>query len=156
MSSQWPPLQLEEWITQFRFYTPIQVRFSDTDMIGHINNVSYFSYFEYGRLAYFKELNSLTSLMNPDGKEGTIVTASLECQYLQQAHFDDELLLGIRTSRIGKSSLDIEYALTLPQRKTIAAIGRGTIVHIDPTIGKGKPFSEDVRNAIRTYELIEL
>ena len=49
MKIAWMDQAPEQWLEKFRFFTPIQVRFSDTDQLGHINNVSYFSYFEYGR-----------------------------------------------------------------------------------------------------------
>ena len=34
----------------------IQVRFSDLDVLGHVNNTIYLSYFEMARVHYFKEL----------------------------------------------------------------------------------------------------
>ena len=34
----------------------IQVRFSDLDVLGHVNNTIYFSYFELARVHYFREL----------------------------------------------------------------------------------------------------
>jgi acyl-CoA thioester hydrolase len=34
----------------------IQVRFSDLDMLGHVNNVIYLSYFEMARIHYFTAL----------------------------------------------------------------------------------------------------
>jgi acyl-CoA thioester hydrolase len=40
----------------FRFNYPIEVRFSDTDAMGHVNNAVYLTYFEQARLAYWREL----------------------------------------------------------------------------------------------------
>ena len=34
----------------------IQIRFSDVDVMGHVNNAVYLSYFEYTRLYYFEAL----------------------------------------------------------------------------------------------------
>ena len=34
----------------------IQVRFADLDVMGHVNNSVYLSYFEMTRVHYFKEL----------------------------------------------------------------------------------------------------
>ena len=34
----------------------IQVRFSDLDTLGHVNNAVYLSYFEMARIAYFTPL----------------------------------------------------------------------------------------------------
>jgi acyl-CoA thioester hydrolase len=37
----------------------IQVRFSDIDVMGHVNNAVYLSYFEMTRVHYFRELLGL-------------------------------------------------------------------------------------------------
>jgi acyl-CoA thioester hydrolase len=34
----------------------IQIRFSDCDMMGHVNNAVYLNYFELTRIYYFREL----------------------------------------------------------------------------------------------------
>ena len=31
---------------QYRFFVPIQTRWADNDMYGHVNNVTYYSYFD--------------------------------------------------------------------------------------------------------------
>jgi acyl-CoA thioesterase FadM len=36
----------------FKLSIPIQVRFSDLDALGHVNNVTYFTYFEIARVKY--------------------------------------------------------------------------------------------------------
>jgi acyl-CoA thioester hydrolase len=38
----------------------IQVRFADIDVMGHVNNAVYLSYFEMTRVHYFQELLGLT------------------------------------------------------------------------------------------------
>lgn len=153
MNTAWPPTDLAQWSTQFRFFTPIQVRFSDTDMLGHINNVSYFSYFEHGRIAYLEELGLTRYLLqSPTEPGGYIVTANLECQYLREIHFGKDVRLGVRVSRIGTSSLDIEYALFLTEEEIIAAIGRGTVVYVNPATGKSQPLPEQAKELIRSFE----
>jgi len=155
MSTHWPPKDLETWLQSFRFFTPIQVRFSDTDMLGHINNVSYFSYFEHGRLAYMDELKLADDWFRSNNQsEYTGVVAHLECQYLKQIHFGDEIRLGVRTSRIGNSSIDMEYAIILPEKQTIASIGRSTMVQIHMKTGKSSPLSESFKSKIRQFESI--
>jgi acyl-CoA thioester hydrolase len=121
-------------------------------MLGHINNVSYFQYFELGRLAYIQHLDLSQHLWGERERPGVIVTASLECQYLHQVHFGKEVQLGVRISRIGNSSMDFEYALTLPEEHMLAAIGRGTVVYIDSVTGKSQPLPEAVKAKIRSFE----
>lgn len=45
-----------EWMAGFSFSTKVKVRFSETDMYGHVNNTKVFAYFEYARIEYFKAL----------------------------------------------------------------------------------------------------
>ncbi|BBP91364.1 hypothetical protein BsIDN1_49820 [Bacillus safensis] len=47
----------EEWRASFRFYVETTVRFSETDMFGHMNNVTPFVYFEEARIAFFFQKN---------------------------------------------------------------------------------------------------
>ncbi|TCS95086.1 acyl-CoA thioesterase [Hazenella coriacea] len=153
MSQTWPPKDLAQWFKDFRYFTPIQVRFSDTDLIGHINNVSYITYFEFGRVQYLKDLGLYQLLAEPEpGKKGTIVAASIECHYLRPAYYEQEIQIGARVSRIGNSSFDFQYAVTIPAEKSIAAIGKGAVVYIDPQTGKSQPLPEEAKNIMLSYE----
>lgn len=151
MKKDWPPQDVLQWLQTFRFKVPIQVRFSDTDMLGHINNVSYFSYFETGRLAYFEELNLSPYLFNLEQQQ-SIVTANLECQYLREIRLGQPIDLWIKCERIGKSSLDLAYAIHLPKVNTVAAVGRGTVVLISIATGKSCPLPEKVHQILTEYE----
>src|SRR5215469_5295612 len=45
-------------LSQIRFWVPVEVRYSDLDAQGHVNNATYFTYFEQGRVAFFAELRA--------------------------------------------------------------------------------------------------
>ncbi|EXX87135.1 thioesterase [Paenibacillus darwinianus] len=137
----------QSWIAKFRFSTSIRVRYCETDMLGHVNNVSYFMYFEQGRIEYFENLH-LTEELFSDKKVS--VVANLECQYLAQIYLRDPMRLHVRVARMGRSSLDIEYALAV--RDELKAAGRGTIVLIDTATGKSTPIPDNAREMIATYE----
>ncbi|HHL53138.1 MAG TPA: acyl-CoA thioesterase, partial [Flammeovirgaceae bacterium] len=40
-------------MSEFKFTMPIQPRYADFDMLGHLNNATYLTYFEVARLHYF-------------------------------------------------------------------------------------------------------
>ncbi|MBO8172397.1 MAG: acyl-CoA thioesterase [Bacillaceae bacterium] len=141
----------EAWIRKFRFARPIQIRFSDTDMLGHVNNVKYFAYYELGRLDYIKELGAGDDLFNMrEGK--SIVTADLECHYLRQLFYDQTVEVRVRTAKIGRSSLDLEYALVLSDTGDLVAAGRGALVLIDTKTGRSLPIPEETKQKIIRYE----
>ena len=47
---------IKEWEQRFSFFHPVRVRFSETGMFGHLNNMVPFVYFEEARIAFFEHL----------------------------------------------------------------------------------------------------
>lgn len=71
----------------------LKVRFSDTDMLGHVNNASYFSYMEEARCVFFEEVL---------GDERTVVPmilASAKVNYLAQTYYRQTLRVESWVSR---------------------------------------------------------
>jgi acyl-CoA thioester hydrolase len=107
------------------FSTPIELRFSDLDLYGHVNSVVYFSYLETARVRLFKGFfQELT--------ENHIFTlvARAECDYRQPILFGDELIVSVVLTRIGTTSFDLEYRLHDGREKTYAT-ARTTMVCFD-------------------------
>ncbi|MWV47040.1 acyl-CoA thioesterase [Paenibacillus sp. HJL G12] len=135
------------WLDKFHYSIPIKVRYCETDMLGHVNNVSYFMYFEQGRIEYFENLGLFDSMF---GSEKVAVVADLECQYLAQMYRSDKVNLHVRVASIGRSSLDVEYAIVVEDQ--LKAAGRGAIVLIDTASGKSTPIPDAVRHVIASFE----
>nr|WP_243895986.1 thioesterase family protein [Paenibacillus sp. F411] len=131
----------------FHFAFPIRIRYCETDMLGHVNNVSYFMYFEQGRIEYFEHLGLTEELFS---QKAVSVVADLECQYLAQLYLKDPLMLHVKVAEIGRSSMDVQYAVVVEDQ--LKAAGRGTIVLIDTESGKSKPVSEHARKIIEHFE----
>jgi acyl-CoA thioester hydrolase len=146
---------LEEWLAKFRFTIPIHIRYSETDMSGHLNNVSHIIYFEQGRVEYFDKLEFGTKVLHPDA-ELMVVTADIACHYHSEAFFRETLKLGVRVARMGNSSMDIEYCLVAEKENRLVATGRGTIVLIDKKTRKSAPIPAEVRKRIDMFEQMEM
>ena len=43
---------------EFKISLPLQIRFSDIDALGHINNNIYFSYFDLGKVNYLHPIKA--------------------------------------------------------------------------------------------------
>ena len=59
---------MEEWASSFQFKHPVKVRFSETDMFGHVNNTVPFTYFEEARIEYFKSIGFMQNWLH-EGRE---------------------------------------------------------------------------------------
>lgn len=142
---------LSHWLKTFHFYDEVNVRFSETDAFGHVNNVSHFIYFEQARLAYMAQIKGFYQFLHPKS-ETIVVAADIHCHYVQQIFFPNRLKVWIKAAHIGKSSLDFQYALTGTDQSEIFAVARGTIVHINKKTGKSAPWHEELVNEIEIFE----
>ncbi|MFD2114740.1 acyl-CoA thioesterase [Paenibacillus yanchengensis] len=137
----------ETWLQKFQFSFPIRIRYCETDMLGHVNNVSYFMYFEQGRIEYFENLLLTSTLF---GEQAVSVVADLECQYFMEMFLQDKMELHVRVAHLGRSSMEMEYAVVADQ--LLKAAGRGTIVLVDKQTNKSTPIPDHAREAIIAFE----
>ncbi|PIC70613.1 acyl-CoA thioester hydrolase [Sporosarcina sp. P16b] len=122
---------LEEWIEGFNFHAEVTVRFSETDMYGHLNNTKVFAYFEYARIEFLKHLQHMEKWVDPKGKTIPIV-ADLQCDFAKQVYFDEKLQIYVKANSMGTSSVDLHY-MAKNERNEMVFTGRGAIVQV----GKG-------------------
>ena len=106
--------------------TDIQVRFCETDLVGHVNNVSYFIYFEQARVDFVKMLG--TSMFTSDW---TLAVVSLHCDYINQAYFDQILEITTSVSRIGEKSFTLVHEIKDKKRQNLIAKGESVVVLLD-------------------------
>ncbi len=92
----------------FAFWTPVTVRYSDQDELGHINNCSYAAYVEAGRVAF------LGGLLDPNTHPGIdFILAKLSINYLREGHFPGDMQVGSRILKLGNKSMTTGYGLFL-------------------------------------------
>ncbi|WP_421924881.1 acyl-CoA thioesterase [Lysinibacillus capsici] len=132
----------QEWEKGFSFFSEVRVRFSETDMYGHMNNTISFTYFEQARIDYFRHLGILMPPVGEENVKSIPIVADLQCDYVKQVFFDDVLRIYTKIAQVGNSSMDIHY-LAKNQKDEICFTGRGTIVQMDPRTGKSVQISEE-------------
>ncbi len=107
------------------FSTPIELRFSDLDLYGHVNSVVYFSYLETARVKLFSDFfHEMTA------QHIFTLVARAECDYKVPILFGDQLIVSVVVARIGTSSFDLDYRLHDGGEKTYAT-ARTTLVCFD-------------------------
>lgn len=131
---------LEEWKSEFSYSTDIKIRFSETDMFGHVNNVSPFIYFEEARTDYFNELQYLLD----ESSTSIPIVADLQCDYHKELYFGNRLKMYVKVNSAGNSSIDIHY-MGVNEKDEICLTGRGALVNIDPNSKKPVPLDEALK-----------
>ncbi|MDE6493547.1 MAG: acyl-CoA thioesterase [Bacteroidales bacterium] len=80
--------------------TPIQIRFTDLDIFGHVNNAIYAELFDTARYAFIKEL---IPDMDPKGK--SVVLVHLETNFRKQILFTDKVYVETGIVKVGDRSI---------------------------------------------------
>lgn len=137
----------------FFIFSEVRVRFSETDMYGHMNNTISFTYFEQARIDYFRHLGILMPSVGEEDVKSIPIVADLQCDYVKQVFFDDVLRIYTKVAQVGNSSMDIHY-LAKNQKDEICFTGRGTIVQMDPRTGKSVPISEEEKTKLNQLAML--
>ncbi|NOU71330.1 hypothetical protein GC098_07835 [Paenibacillus sp. LMG 31458] len=136
----------------FRFYTPTKVRFCETDANGHLSHLSSVIYMEQARCEYMNGLGLFFA--NSDGNlaDKTFFLVNQSVEYKSQAHFNDNLDIYMKVSRIGTSSIETQYAIVKRENKQLVSFGTSTGVYVDVHTQKGTPLPEDLASRIEQFE----
>lgn len=136
---------------EFRHRLPLQIRFNDIDLFGHLNNAIYVQFFDMGKLAYFKQFMG--------GKfedEPTVpVVASLNCNFYAPAYIDDRLEVLTGIAQISNSSLVLHQRI-VDSRGGVKCTAVTVMVNVDARTHKSTPVSDRWRRVISEFEQREL
>ena len=125
----------------FQYRHPVEVRYGDTDALGHVNNATYLAYFEAARAGYYAAVAGRPFGTGPDALRHTFVIADARIVYRQPAFFGEPLVVEARVGWASRSSFGLEYRV-LSEGGPIAPVrliadGETTQVMFD--IGAGRP-----------------
>jgi acyl-CoA thioester hydrolase len=108
----------------FRYEHPVEVRFVDTDALGHVNNAVYLSYFEAARAGYYAAVTGAAFGTGESAAERTFVIAEAHVVYRTPAYFGETMIVGCRFDWTGRSSFGLAYRV----RVEASALGPGRVV----------------------------
>lgn len=129
----------ETWKSGFFFKHWVIVRFNETDMFGHMNNTVPFTYFEEARIQFLNHAGMRKKWFG-ESSHCIPVVADLQCDFIRQVYFEQQLNIYVKLHQIGRSSIDLHYLATNEQEEP-CFVGRGTLVQISKETGKSVPWS---------------
>jgi acyl-CoA thioester hydrolase len=139
---------MAEKLTDYKFKTPISIRFSDIDAVGHVNNAIYLTYFEVARFNYWREI------IGWNLQENGVIVGRSEVNYLKPITLDDEIFCYLRVSRIGNSSFDVMHLLvkTTPEGEEICTTGKTVCISYDYSVNKSVAIPQRERQKMIEYD----
>ncbi|MDX1802709.1 MAG: thioesterase family protein [Alcanivorax sp.] len=128
---------------QYGYLCPVDSRWRDNDIYGHINNVVYYSYFDSTINRYLIEQGGL------DIHQGETIAyvVSSGCDYLEAAAYPEPLQVGMKVEKLGNSS--VRYGLALfGEHGPARAVGFVVHVFVDRESGRPVPIPGPLREAL--------
>lgn len=124
--------------------TDVQVRFNDTDALGHLNNTSYALYSEQGRVDFLDQFRN----------EGVyLILAHISLDFLRQVRFRDTVHVLTRIAKVGRTSVTL--AQEIYGNDELAARSQSVVVMFDYSSQKPVPVADEVRAQLGPYLLGE-
>jgi acyl-CoA thioester hydrolase len=130
--------------TDFPQSQEVQTRWHDNDAYGHVNNVMYYSYFDTAVNRFLIESGALS--IQTDQVVGYVRETS--CSYFRPVAFPDALHVGLRVSRLGRSSVRYQLALFREEEVHPVAIGHFVHVYVDRRTGRSAPIPSATRQLL--------
>jgi len=128
----------------YRCFLAVPTRWMDNDTYGHVNNVSFYSYFDTAVNEHLIRAGGLDIRAGPE--IGLVVETS--CRFHKPISFPAVIDAGMRVSRLGTSSVTYEIGLFRQGDDEPAATGHFVHVWVDRTSRLPIPVPPAVRSAL--------
>ena len=110
--------------SSFKHSMPVQIRFSDVDQLGHVNNSVYFSLYDLAKTNYMTEVFD-----EPKLDMMVVVVANINANFLVPIFFSDKIVIETTTVQLGNKSftlyqraIDVESGMVKCECRTIMVV----------------------------------
>ena len=123
------------------FSHPIEVRFSDLDAMGHVNNAVVVSYLEQARFQWWRSF-----LGGRKFQEEGFLMARVEVDYRQPILLGDDVRVELHCTRVGNTSFELSYHVTKGLGGELFAEAKTVQVMLDFATHRPKPLAATTRD----------
>lgn len=132
----------------FRHKVPLQIRFNDIDLLGHLNNAIYIQFFDLGKSRYFQDIMP----EGVDWKHINIVVANINCDFFAPTYITEPIAVVTTITHMGEKSFTLEQRIINTATDEVKCIARTIMVGFDIATGKSAPIDHKWVEALEAYE----
>ena len=138
--------------SDFRFLDRLRVRWAEVDLQKIVFNGHYLMYFDTAVAGYWRAL-ALPYHETMEALHGDLFVRKATLEYLGSARYDEQLAVGIRCARIGKSSMVFAAAVFRGERCLV----HGELVYVfaDPATMSSQPVPDALREVLQGFEAVQ-
>ncbi len=141
-----------DYTTQtFRHRMPAQLRFSDVDRFGHVNNSVYFSLFDMCKTRYFHDVvgADIFDRMAP-------VVVHIEANFISPVFFPDEIVIDTSIVKMGNKSFTLLQRALNERTDEVKCYCETVMVMMDTATNQSVEIDEEFRTKVSNHEGLTL
>ena len=139
---------------EFGHRVVIDVRFADTDAMGHVNNAVYLTYCEMARIHYWTDITGEPIAPGHEGAE-SLILAEARITYRAPVFHGEQVTVESRATHIGRSSFTLDHRLTAARdggSARLVAVSSSVLVRYDYGAGGAVALDDAFIDAIEDFE----
>ncbi|MBR2185610.1 MAG: acyl-CoA thioesterase [Prevotella sp.] len=126
---------------------PAQLRFSDVDRFGHVNNSVYFSLFDMCKTRY------LFDVVGKDIFEKvSIVVVHVDADFISPVYFPDEIVIETAIKKLGHKSFTLHQRALNKRTNDVKCECETVMVVMDNELQQSVDIPEDFRRMVAAFE----
>jgi YbgC/YbaW family acyl-CoA thioester hydrolase len=135
--------------SEFRFMERLRVRWAEIDAQQIVFNAHYLMYFDTAVAGYWRAL-AMPYAQTMEYLGGDLFVRKATVEFEGSARYDDVLEVGLRSSRIGNSSM--VFSATVFRADQLLVKGELVYVFADPATQSSKPVPQELREVLQSFE----
>ncbi len=126
---------------------PAQLRFSDVDRFGHVNNSVYFSLFDMCKTRYFHDVvgTDIFGRMAP-------VVVHIEANFMSPVLFPDEIVIDTSIVKTGTKSFTLMQRAVNERTEQVKCVCKTVMVMMDTNTNVSVEIDSEFRRKVEEFE----
>ena len=144
--------RVPEPVAPFYHSLPMQIRFSDIDMLGHLNNGVYLTFMDLGKARYFNDV--MGEKVDWHNIKGAVV--NLNVNFYAPAYLDSNISVLTAVTSISKHSMTMEQRIVDTDSGEVKCLATTIMAGYDIQTASSLPIDPEWRTAISAWEQREM
>ena len=134
----------------------LEVRFGDTDAMGHANNSRFLTYCESARIAYWEAATGERFALVTHGAEESLILAAIQVTFRSPVYFGESLTVESRIGRLGRTSFTLQHRITAHESEhghaRLVATAEGVQVLYDYATERPRVIPDEIIERLEAFE----
>lgn len=129
---------------------PLQLRFNDVDMMGHVNNTVIMEFFDLGKSHYFSEAGVPVT---PEEGDFCVMIVHLEVDFHSQIHWHDSIAVTSCVTHWGNKSFQLTQQIVNTETGKPCATCRTVMSGYSRNAATSAPIPEEVKQRVIRFDM---